>query len=331
MKIWMILPLALVSLLVLSACNSQADTGPPDTTGQIASATAGESQAAEETGDVRLVASSDDLSIQGQLALGTIQLEETGLAVDEALAAELLPLWQALQSLGNSDATAEAELAAVVNQIQDTMDPAQVQAIAAMELTEERLNAMIEEGNLPFGGGFRSSDGTGARQGGPGAGRGDFNFGGPPGGGPGGGGPGGGFLGGGPGGANLSEDDIATRQAQFEEGEFASGDFAALFQGRILTGAVIRLLQEKTGEAPEQTPGGLFNTVFTIVGEETGLSPEEIRVQLSENATLAEIIEANGGDLVAVREALVEAFGQLPNADDIDPEQLTDEWLGLGE
>jgi hypothetical protein len=323
MKKWMILPLAIIALLVLSACNSAAEPGAgAETTGE----TAREPQTAEESGNIRLVAASaDDLSVQGQLALGTLQLEDTDLAVDEALAGDLLPLWQALQSLGNSDVTAEAELAAVVNQIQDTMDPAQIQAIAAMELTEERLNTMLEEGELAFGGNFRGAGAPGDRGDGPGGGGGgNFNFGGPPGGGPG----GGGFFRGGPGGGfgNLSEDDIATRQAQFEE-----GDFAAVFQGRILTGAVIRLLQERTGEAPDQTRGGLFNTVFTIVGEETGLSPQEVREQLSAETTLSEIIEANGGDLEAVRAALIEAFGQLPNADEFNPEQLADDWLGLGE
>jgi hypothetical protein len=322
MKKWTILLLATITLLVLSACNSSAEpSAAAETTGETAS----EPQAAEESGNIRLAATSaGDLSLQGQLALGTLQLEDTDLAVDQALAGDLLPLWQVLQSLANSDTTAEAELAAVVNQIQDTMDPAQVQAIAAMELTEERLNTMLEEGELAFGGGFRGAGGPGGEDGAPGGG--GFFRGGPPGG-PGGGGPGGGgFFGGRPGGGNLSEDDIATRQAQFEE-----GDFAAAFQGRILTGAVIRLLQEKTGQAPDQTRGGLFNTVFTVVSEETGLSPQEIREQLSEETTLGEIVEANGGDLEAVRTALVEAFGQLPNADEFDAEQLADDWLGLGE
>jgi hypothetical protein len=331
MQKWIILPLIIIAMLLLSACNSAAPSSAADTAGEATSETTVESGAAQESGNVRLEASAGDLSVQAQLALGTLQLEDTELAVDEALAAELLPLWQALQSLSNSDTTAEAELTAVVNQIQDTMNQDQIQAIAAMQLTEERLNAMIEEGELPFGGGFRggafTGDGdSGGGQGGPRGG--DFFFGGPPGGGPGGGGPGGGFFAGGPEGGfgDLSEDDIATRQAQFEE-----GDFSAVFQGRILTGAVIRLLQEKTGDIPEQTPGGLFDTVFTIVGDETGLDPQEIREQLSGGSTLAEIIEANGGDLEAVRNALIEALGQLPNADEIDAEQLADEWLGLTE
>ena len=74
----------------------------------------------------------DALSLQGQLALGILQLEETDLAIDETAATELLPLWQALQSLMNSDTTAAIEIDAVVNQIQESLATDQIQAIADM-------------------------------------------------------------------------------------------------------------------------------------------------------------------------------------------------------
>ena len=204
------------------------------------------------------------------------------------------------------------------------MSPDQIQAIAAMQLTEESMTQLFESGELAFGG-FR---GFGDRAGGdgedaPGGFRG-FGGGGFPGGGPGGGGqggPGGGLPGGGFG--NLSEDDRATRQAQFAEGDF--GDF----QGRALTRAVVLLLQTKTGQAPERRPGDIFTMVFTIVSEETGLTVEEIQGQTAEATTLAEIIETNGGDIEAVRTRLIEALSQQPNAADLDAEQIASEWLGL--
>ena len=97
---------------------------------------------------------------------------------------------------------------------------------------------MIESGELAFGrgnpGGSRA-EGTGGGSGGglPGGGAGRGAGGGP-----------GGLPGGSPDG--MSEDDIATRQAEFAEG----GSVA--FKDRFLTGAVVRMLQTKTGEAPER-------------------------------------------------------------------------------
>jgi hypothetical protein len=126
-------------------------------------------------------------------------------------------------------------------------------------------------------------------------------------------GPGGGF-------GDLSEDDIATRQARFAE----SG--AGEFQERILIAAVTRLLQTKTGEVSERA--SIFNTVFNIVSEETGLSPEEIREQAAGGTTLAAIIEANDGDVESAKLLLIEALKELPNAEEIDAEQLAAEWLG---
>lgn len=315
----MILLGAMIALLALSACGGAADDPTESGPSEGASSDIQTEQTEAETEVVRLSADYDNaLSEQSQLALGTMQLEDSELAVDEVLATELLPLWQALQSLSNSETTAEVELRAVVKQIQDSMAPEQIQAIVGMQLTEDSLSEMFENGDLGFGG-------FGRQGGADGAGGGGF----PGGGFPGGGFPGGGFPGGRPGGGaggggfgNFSEDDIATRQAQFAEGGFGE------FQDRALTRAVVVLLQTKTGEAPEQRPGGLFNTVFTIVSEETGLSVEEIQSQTAEGITLAEIIESNGGDVEAVRVLLVEALSELPNAEDLDAEQLASEWLG---
>ena len=134
-------------------------------------------------------------------------------------------------------------------------------------------------------------------------------------------GPGGGPGGGLPGDfGNFSEDDIATRQARFAEGG------AGTLQDRVLTAAVTRLLQAKTGEAPQRV--GIFDTVFTIVSDETGLSTDEIQDQIGEGATLSEIIVTNDGDVESVKLRLIEALNELPNAEDIDAEQLAFEWLG---
>ncbi|MEW5985959.1 MAG: hypothetical protein AB1791_04945 [Chloroflexota bacterium] len=308
--------LSLISVLLLAACTS-AETGTSSANAEVA---AGEQARLNDDYN-------DALSVQGQLALGTVQLEETELAVDEAQAAELLPLWQALQSLGASDTAATVEIEAVVNQIQDTMTPAQIQAIADMKLTADSLTELMESGALAGGFGRVASQSEGSSSttadgfpaGGPPGG--GFLAGGPPAGGLAAGGPPGGFAGGAAG--NVSEDDIATRQAAIESGDL--GDF----QERALTGMVIRLLAEKTGTEIANPGQEMANAVFTAVSEATGLSLEELQAQTAEGTTLAAIIEANGGDVDEARAAVITALEALPNAADMDVEQAADSWLGL--
>ncbi len=305
--------LLLAGLLALAACSAGA-------------AEPAASGAASALGD-------SDLSPAAQLALGTLQLEDSDNAVDETQAATLLPLWQAYQSLSSDETTAAAELDALAGQIERAMTAAQQQAIADMKLTTDSLTELQESGALAFGGpGTTDQSGTGDGSGGfqrpsgdfqPPAG-GDFS-GAPPGGAP----PGGGFVGSGDfgGGADLSEDDLATRQAAM-----ANMDPAEM-QARMLTGMVIRLLQQKTGEVPAGGPGGLgggMDAALSAVAEATGLSIDDLRAQTAEGQTLAQIIEANGGDVAAVRAAIVTALQALPNAADMDVEQMADRLLEGG-
>ena len=327
MKRWtIVLVLGMVIVFGLAACGQGGDDGGANSS---AAADGGQSSASENNDDESaadeqvetIIAQINDdfndaLSPMGQLALGTMRLDEGELAVNEAQAAELLPLWQALQTLSNSQTTAQVELDAVVKQIQGTMSAEQVAAVASMQLTEDNLTEMMESGELGLRGfGGRNVEGADGGAGGPGGFGGlPGGFGGRPGGGQG-GGPGGGF------GGNLSEDDIVTRRAEFTESGL--GDIGE----RFLTGAVVRLMQGKTGEAPADR-GSLFTTIFEVIAEETGLSVDEIRASMTEGQNLAELIEDNGGDVAAVRAALIEAFNALPNAEEIDAEQLADEWLG---
>jgi hypothetical protein len=104
------------------------------------------------------------LSVGGQLALGTFQLEGTENAVTPEQAAALLPLWQSLQG----GVMAQAEVDAVLKQIEGTMTQEQLGAIAAMQLTQEDLRTWMQEQGLgttpgegmPPGGGMPPSGGT---------------------------------------------------------------------------------------------------------------------------------------------------------------------------
>lgn len=87
----------------------------------------------------------DALSIRNQLALGTLRLEGTSNAVTAAQAAKLLPLWQALKTLSASSTSATEEVTAVQNQINAALEPAQINVIAAMKLTNAMLQAYTVE------------------------------------------------------------------------------------------------------------------------------------------------------------------------------------------
>jgi len=213
--------LTLILTLFLAACGSNAES-------------------ASETGTgPGFDPGTQELPLATKLAVGTLKLENTDLAVTPDQAADLLPLWQVLNDLNSSDTAAPEEITALTEQIQGTMTSEQLKAIDDMGLTGQDIFATMQElglvnapqvnaeGTPQAGGGFRGGQGPG----------GDFNF--APGGGPPGGGPGGGF-----GGDNLNPEQIATAEARRAEGGGTG------FGNRMMTPlveAVIKLLESKSG------------------------------------------------------------------------------------
>ena len=183
------------------------------------------------------------LPLAEQLVIGTFKLEGTSNAVDAKTAAALIPLWQAYSQLTSSNTAAQAEIDAVISQIQTTMTPQQIQAITAMKLTRQDMFTTMSGLGLSngFGGngtpGFSGTPGAG-RGGAGGGGRGGFTGGGGFGGGGGGFAGGGGFGGGaGTGTGSTRPTPNATQQA-----------LRAQFANRIptpLMNALISLLQKK--------------------------------------------------------------------------------------
>lgn len=113
MKTRLVIALVLVLAVVLTGCKTA------DSTNQTATVPTGATAVPRTGTDVRT------------LALGTLALDGTADAVDAAQAAEMLTLWKAYRALINSDATAPAELAAVLQQISETMTQAQRDAMTA--------------------------------------------------------------------------------------------------------------------------------------------------------------------------------------------------------
>ncbi len=91
-------------------------------------------------------------------------------------ASELLPLWEMMKVLANSDTSAQEEVDATISEIKETLTPAQLQAIADMKLTEQNISAFEQGSNTTVQSSSKSS--SGSQSGG--------GFGGPGGGGPGG-------------------------------------------------------------------------------------------------------------------------------------------------
>ncbi|MBU0495564.1 MAG: hypothetical protein KKA73_19595 [Chloroflexi bacterium] len=88
------------------------------------------------------------LSVMNQLVLGSLELEGTADAVTAAQAQALLPLWQAFQGSALRD---NAERNAALAAIEKAMTPAQLQAIAVMQLTGTDLQTWAQEQGVSFG------------------------------------------------------------------------------------------------------------------------------------------------------------------------------------
>jgi hypothetical protein len=130
-----------IMAVVLAACSpAGAPTGPANP------------PVGGETGSQLLTADYENaLPVELQLAYGILSLDGTENEVDAQTAAQLLPLWKAVRSLSGSDTVAAEEIRALFKQIQETMTPVQIQAIAAMQLTREDMPQIAEKLGLQFG------------------------------------------------------------------------------------------------------------------------------------------------------------------------------------
>ena len=131
MKIFRTLTVLAVSATLLFACASAAEITPA-----VPTSIAGEYLSTEYA---------DAASLRNQLAFGTMKLDDTANAVTPEQAKALIPFWQAIIALSGDDTTASEELTAVQNQIVAALTPEQLQAIAAMQLTNANLSAFYAE------------------------------------------------------------------------------------------------------------------------------------------------------------------------------------------
>jgi uncharacterized protein YceK len=159
--------LCLAFSLGLSGCGSAVSTATAESQNQNAVVSQG-------INTVRLNTDYDNAAtVEIQLLAGTLKLEGTDQAVTASQAAVLLPLWQQVQTLSRSlmpamggprqqraqstptaqiDAAAmQSQIDGVLEQIQSDMTPGQIQAIAAMQITQESA-ATVAQGLGQMGG-----------------------------------------------------------------------------------------------------------------------------------------------------------------------------------
>src|SRR5574341_1639697 len=136
--------------VALAACSAAATSGSTSSTG--GQAAAGTPNAAGTP-----VPNNAPLPTLSKLLIGTFKLEDTDLAVTADQAKTLLPLWQAIRSLSNSDTTAAAEMTALEKQIQETLTTEQMDQINAMPLTRADLQTLAGGLGVSSGGGSQAS------------------------------------------------------------------------------------------------------------------------------------------------------------------------------
>ena len=134
------LPLVFLFALLLASCSGTA--APAPTTG----------------GDIYVsqnlpVNYEDALAVRNQLALGTLELTQTDSAISAEQAQTLLPLWQALRSTQQAGGTAQAEVNALLTQIEAAMKPEQLQSIASMKLTFTNMQEWATANGITMGSG----------------------------------------------------------------------------------------------------------------------------------------------------------------------------------
>ena len=136
---------------IVAGCGTAVTTSESDTNAVSVEGGSGEAG----TGSVLVESYEGALPASSQLALGTLQLQDTENAVTAEQAEALLPSWQIVQS---GALQSETETGAVLTQIEGAMTAEQLSAIAAMQLTFEDMGAWAREQGLSLG---AAGDGAG--------------------------------------------------------------------------------------------------------------------------------------------------------------------------
>jgi hypothetical protein len=172
MKYTKITLLSLIFILLLAACGSAPVEQPPaalpvepTNMNAIGTPQADETPAPASSSTSLDLSNENALSSRLVLAMGMLKLEETEYPVTKEQASVLLMLWQGLVNLSNSGTSAEAEVNALLTQIESTLTPEQIQLINGMKLTQTDTQAWAQENGITLGTGTGTGTGMGQGQG----------------------------------------------------------------------------------------------------------------------------------------------------------------------
>jgi len=87
---------------------------------------------------------SSELPIETQLAVGTLKLTGTDQDITADQAKELVVYWEVYKDLSQSETAAQAEIDGLTAQIQETMTDDQIQAITAMNITQQDVFTSVQ-------------------------------------------------------------------------------------------------------------------------------------------------------------------------------------------
>ncbi|RJP49722.1 MAG: hypothetical protein C4583_11885 [Anaerolineaceae bacterium] len=101
------------------------------------------------------------LSARLQLTLGSLKLAETNTPITPDQAKVMLPLWQALLNMTRTGNSAQAEVNALLGQIEAAFTPEQLTAIRDMKLVSDDIQTWAAANNVTVGSGGGQGNGQG--------------------------------------------------------------------------------------------------------------------------------------------------------------------------
>lgn len=94
-------------------------------------------------------------ALENRLAVGTLELEATSLAVTAEEAKQLLPLWSTIKDMMANPATTQSDLLGEYQRVEQGMTSDQLQAIQKLTLNQTDIQALMQKYNIqitPFPG-----------------------------------------------------------------------------------------------------------------------------------------------------------------------------------
>lgn len=160
-KIFVLFALLTLALASCSSGSNQADeiASPQETTDiagivsttQTAFASTPAIATVSETPRTLTTDYANSVSIPTQLIIGLIKLEDTEMAVNSTQAESLLPLLKFLKDLSTNNAVTQQQIDSLVEQALAILSPEQIQAIANMQITPERMMTVLQEQGIAPG------------------------------------------------------------------------------------------------------------------------------------------------------------------------------------